>query len=135
MGSRSSKIKTNFSEVENPTMTNTYSGSYPIERRDGEIERLHIQSAGMAPDTQVMLDLIGVEQGWKCLDLGCGPGGITSLLSERVGDSGHVLGLDMLAQQGGNTPWTTAKVVGGATELVVDAITPSKDEEESEKED
>jgi len=24
-----------------------------------------------------MLDLIGVREGWSCLDIGCGPGGIT----------------------------------------------------------
>lgn len=76
-------------------MTNTYSGSYPIENRDGEIERLHIQGDAMAPDTQAMLDLIGVGPGWKCLDIGCGPRGITPLLSERVGETGRVVGLDM----------------------------------------
>lgn len=69
--------------------------SYPIERRPGEIERLHIQARAMAPDAAAMLDRIGVGPGWTCLDLGCGPGGITDLLSSRVGSRGHVLGLDM----------------------------------------
>jgi SAM-dependent methyltransferase len=41
-----------------------------------------------------MLDKIGVDPGWHCLDVGCGPGGITALLSERVGTSGRVVGLD-----------------------------------------
>src|SRR5438093_6651561 len=68
--------------------------TYPIERRTGEIERLHVQAAAMAPDCAVMLDRIGVNAGWVCLDLGCGPGGITALLSERVGQSGRVVGLD-----------------------------------------
>src|SRR5947209_20264187 len=75
-------------------MSETYSGNYPIERRAGEIERLHIQSAAFARDTDVMLDLIGVRAGWSCLDLGCGPGGITAPLSKRVGASGSVIGLD-----------------------------------------
>ena len=79
-------------------MSGSYAGHYPIERRAGEIERLHTQSAAMAPDTRVMLDLIGVTEGWSCLDVGCGPGGITGLLSERVGRSGRVVGLDMDAQ-------------------------------------
>lgn len=69
-------------------------GNYPIERRTGEIERLHLQGAAIAPDTAIMLDRIGVGPGWKCLDLGCGPRGITDLLSERVGASGRVVGLD-----------------------------------------
>jgi SAM-dependent methyltransferase len=41
-----------------------------------------------------MLDRIGVGAGWCCLDLGCGPGGITRLMSERIGASGRVVGLD-----------------------------------------
>jgi SAM-dependent methyltransferase len=52
----------------------------------------------MAPNTSAMLDLIGVKPGWSCLDIGCGPGGITGLLSERAGPSGRVVGLDMDAQ-------------------------------------
>lgn len=49
----------------------------------------------MAPHAEQMLDLIGVAEGWSCLDVGCGPGGITDLLSRRVGRSGRVVGLDM----------------------------------------
>ena len=79
-------------------MPTSYSGNYPIERRAGEIERLHIQSEAMAPDTEVILDRIGVKAGWSCLDIGCGPRGITGLLSKRVGASGRVVGLDMDAQ-------------------------------------
>jgi SAM-dependent methyltransferase len=79
-------------------MSTSYSGSYPIEHRAGEIERLYVQGAAMAPDTEVMLDRIGVRDGWSCLDVGCGPRGITDLLSKRVGASGHVVGLDMDAQ-------------------------------------
>jgi SAM-dependent methyltransferase len=69
-------------------------GHYPIDHRAGEIERLHIQGEAMAPDGAVMLDRIGVAEGWRCLDLGCGPRGITPLLSVRVGQSGRVVGLD-----------------------------------------
>ena len=45
-----------------------------------------------------MLDRFGPMQGWTCLDVGCGPGGITHLLSERVGASGRVVGLDTDAE-------------------------------------
>ena len=75
-------------------MSTASSGHYPIERRKGEIERLHIQAAAMAPDCAIMLDRTGVGAGWCCLDLGCGPGGITRLMSERIGASGRVVGLD-----------------------------------------
>jgi ubiquinone/menaquinone biosynthesis C-methylase UbiE len=75
-------------------MTSIPAGNYPIERREGEIERLRIQAAAMAPDCAIMLDRIGVAAGWTCLDMGCGPGGITDLLSERVGTTGRVVGVD-----------------------------------------
>jgi SAM-dependent methyltransferase len=78
-------------------MSPSYSGNYPIETRDGEVERLHIQGESMAPETDRMLDLMGVSEGWSCLDIGCGPRGITDLLSRRVGPSGRVVGLDMNA--------------------------------------
>jgi len=75
-------------------MSNTFSGHYPIEHRAGEIERLLTQSQAMVPTTLVMLERIRPMQGWACLDIGCGPGGITDLLSARVGPSGRVIGLD-----------------------------------------
>jgi ubiquinone/menaquinone biosynthesis C-methylase UbiE len=69
-------------------------GSYSIARRQGELERLALQSAVLAPETERLLDRIGVGPGWECLDLGCGPGGITAALSARVGPEGSVTGLD-----------------------------------------
>ena len=75
-------------------MSAATSGHYPLERRAGEIERLLNQSAAFARDCAIMLDRIGVGPGWSCLDLGCGPGGITALLSARVGSTGRVVGLD-----------------------------------------
>jgi SAM-dependent methyltransferase len=74
-------------------MAKAFAGHYPIEHRAGEIERLRIQAEAIAPDTRTMLDRIGVKPGWRCLDIGCGPGGITGLLSERVGPGGRVVGL------------------------------------------
>ncbi len=70
------------------------SGSYPLEPREGEEERLRIQGAAMRSDAEIMLNQIGVGEGWRCLDLGCGVGGITDLLSRRVGSTGSVVGLD-----------------------------------------
>jgi ubiquinone/menaquinone biosynthesis C-methylase UbiE len=69
-------------------------GHYPIERRAGEIERLRMQAAALEFDAGVMLERIGVSSGWRCLDLGCGPGGIVDLLSVRAGPTGQVVALD-----------------------------------------
>ena len=71
--------------------------AYPLESHLQEIERLRVQSAAMAPDTRIMLGLIGVQAGWSCLDVGCGPFGIAGLLSRMVGPTGRVLGLDVNA--------------------------------------
>jgi ubiquinone/menaquinone biosynthesis C-methylase UbiE len=76
------------------TVTDFRTGRYPIERREGEIERLRIQSEALEFDNAVLLDRIGVARGWRCLDLGCGPGGIVEPLSRRVGPEGRVTGLD-----------------------------------------
>ncbi len=69
-------------------------GNYPIERREGEVERLRMQAAAIEFDAGVMLEQIGVSSGWRCLDLGCGPGGILELLSVRAGPTGQVIALD-----------------------------------------
>src|SRR5918993_105316 len=75
-------------------MSSAATAQYPIETRKGEIERLGMQADAIAPDARVLLDRIGVAAGWRCLDLGCGPRGITDLLSEYVGPTGQVVGLD-----------------------------------------
>jgi SAM-dependent methyltransferase len=75
-------------------MPDTFAGNYPIETRNGEIERLLLQADAIAADARIMLERIGVDAGWRCLDIGCGPRGITELMSERVGPSGRVVGLD-----------------------------------------
>jgi len=75
-------------------MSTAFFGNYPIESRAGEIERLLVQSQAWAPDANAMLDRFGPMQGWRCTDIGCGPGGITDLLSARVGPTGQVIGLD-----------------------------------------
>ena len=70
-------------------------GDYPIESvKLEEVERLRLQHEAWAPDTNLLLDQIGIEEGWRCLDLGCGPKGLTEMLSERVGATGNVIGLE-----------------------------------------
>jgi len=59
-----------------------------------EIERLDIQSKTWEPDALFLFDQIGVQPGWKCADLGCGPCGVVPPLSQRVGDQGEVWGVD-----------------------------------------
>lgn len=59
-----------------------------------ERKRLLEQAESLEPEANWLLDRIDVKQGWKVVDLGCGPLGILDLLRERVGPTGEVLGLD-----------------------------------------
>ena len=64
-----------------------------------ELERLRVQARVWEPEVEVMLEMIGVAPGWRCIDLGCGAMGILGPLSRRVGPKGEVTGVDMDAKQ------------------------------------
>ena len=68
---------------------------YPLASNPEEIARLRVQAESLAGETQFLLDQIALPRGAACLDLGCGAGGITDLLSAKVGDEGAVLGVDV----------------------------------------
>jgi len=69
-------------------------GTYPLRRGAEEVARLRMQAAAMEPDAEVLFEQIGVQPGWSCLDLACGVGGVTNLLSRFVGPTDRVVGLD-----------------------------------------
>lgn len=56
--------------------------------------RLAVQAAAWAPATTAVLRRIGVGRGWRCADLGCGPGGILAWLSAQVGSRGLAAGVE-----------------------------------------
>ena len=59
-----------------------------------ELERLRFQHGVWSSVTNKLFDRIGVKQGWKCLDVGAGPGFVAMDLRERVGESGGVTALE-----------------------------------------
>jgi SAM-dependent methyltransferase len=59
-----------------------------------ENERLRQQGEQLAADSSWLLDQIGIQPGWRAIDVGCGPRGILDLLAERVGPQGRVVGLE-----------------------------------------
>jgi len=59
-----------------------------------ELSRLVVQAAGLETKAAWMLDTISIKSGWRAVDIGCGPIGILGLLSERVGGSGAVVGVE-----------------------------------------
>ncbi|WP_292530619.1 methyltransferase domain-containing protein [Methylocystis sp.] len=72
----------------------TDSGCYLLGCSEAEQARLDSQSAVLAPVTQAQLDRLGIKPGERVIDLGCGPGYVLSLLAERVGPGGSVIGLE-----------------------------------------
>jgi SAM-dependent methyltransferase len=64
-------------------------GTEPTER-----DRLVRAARAFADEARSLLERIGVQPGWRTLDIGCGPLGILDLLSERVGEQGQTVGLD-----------------------------------------
>jgi SAM-dependent methyltransferase len=74
------------------------SPSYPLGGTGTERDRLITQAEQYEPTANWLLDQLGIRPGWKALDVGCGPIGILNLLSERVGSSGSVVGLEREAR-------------------------------------
>ncbi len=66
---------------------------YVLASKD-EMERLQLQARVWEPETEIMLDRIGVQAGWSCVDMGCGAMGILGPLARRVGVGGRVIGVD-----------------------------------------
>jgi ubiquinone/menaquinone biosynthesis C-methylase UbiE len=54
---------------------------YLLAGSAAELERLGLQARVWDPEAGAMLDRIGLQPGWHCLDLGCGAMGIWGPLS------------------------------------------------------
>jgi ubiquinone/menaquinone biosynthesis C-methylase UbiE len=59
-----------------------------------ELERLRLQARVWEPEAEEMLDRLGLQEGWHCIDLGCGAMGLLGPLSRRAGPGGRVVGVD-----------------------------------------
>lgn len=72
----------------------------PYSIRGGEVgrSRLRLLSEVMREGTDPLLDRF-CRPGMHCLDLGSGGGDVATSMAARVGDSGHVLGVDLDAEK------------------------------------
>jgi SAM-dependent methyltransferase len=90
-----------------PALTVPYVlGDTPTEQ-----QRLIVQAQGLEQYARFMLDRIDVKPGFRAVDIGCGPIGITNLLSERVGPDGLVVGVEREPRF-----FEMARAVGGKSE-------------------
>jgi SAM-dependent methyltransferase len=81
-----------------PRMASVSSVSYPLGGTQTELVRLLTQAEAYEPQANWLLDRIGIQAGWRTVDIGCGPIGILNLLSQRVGAAGTVVGLEREAR-------------------------------------
>ena len=61
---------------------------------DREYHRLRLLEDAHDPRTIRLLNTIGIQPGWACLELGPGAGSILQWMGERVGNQGLVMGVD-----------------------------------------
>ena len=61
--------------------------------------RLERQAQEFARDSQWLFDNLGIGDGSRVIEIGCGPRGCLGLLSKRVGPTGSVLGVERNAEE------------------------------------
>jgi SAM-dependent methyltransferase len=67
---------------------------YILAHSDREVRRLKHQADIINPITRRIFLSAGIGPGMRVLDVGCGAGDVTLLVSELVGGTGHVVGID-----------------------------------------
>jgi len=65
------------------------------EKDEAELNRLRLVEEFYDPTTIRHLEMIGVSEGWSCLEVGAGAGSIAQWLSSRVGPRGRVVATDL----------------------------------------
>ena len=60
-----------------------------------ERQRLRGMESLWDPGTQAIVERLGIEEGWHCLEVGAGGGSVAEWLAERVGPGGEVLATDV----------------------------------------
>jgi ubiquinone/menaquinone biosynthesis C-methylase UbiE len=68
--------------------------SYVLGSTRDETKRLELQSRVFENETVLTLKRAGINTGMRCIDLGCGIGDTTFLISKMIGERGRAIGLD-----------------------------------------
>ena len=64
------------------------------EHNDRDRYRLDLLEKQCDPASRRTMRPVGIEPGWRCLDIGAGNGSMTHWLAEQVGPTGHVVAVD-----------------------------------------
>ncbi|WP_251062746.1 MULTISPECIES: methyltransferase domain-containing protein [unclassified Streptomyces] len=77
-------------------MRDTSGEGYLLDNRQAEAgERFAALSALFDRSTFRHLETVGVDEGWRCWEVGAGGPGVPAWLAERVGPTGHVVATDI----------------------------------------
>jgi ubiquinone/menaquinone biosynthesis C-methylase UbiE len=72
--------------------------TYVLGSSPRELSRLILQAQIIEPITERLLRRLGIKEGMRVLDLGCGAGDVSMLAAEMVGPKGSVVGVDQSAE-------------------------------------
>ncbi|MBE1550766.1 SAM-dependent methyltransferase [Mycobacterium sp. OAS707] len=73
----------------------TAAENYALGYRESEQQRLQRQAEELGAESAWLFDQIGIAEGARVLEIGCGPRGCLDLLSSRVGPTGRVVGVEL----------------------------------------
>jgi 2-polyprenyl-3-methyl-5-hydroxy-6-metoxy-1,4-benzoquinol methylase len=68
--------------------------NYLLGQTTVAIQRLLVQGHMLNPFTRRVFEEAGITRGMKVLDVGCGPGDVSLIAADLVGETGRVLGID-----------------------------------------
>jgi|JI9StandDraft_1071089.scaffolds.fasta_scaffold49660_2 2-polyprenyl-3-methyl-5-hydroxy-6-metoxy-1,4-benzoquinol methylase len=77
------------------TEPNQSNNAYALGYSETELRRLQCQSEFYRPLTRAIIEDAGIKPGMCIIDIGCGVGDVSFLLSEIVGPEGEVIGIDL----------------------------------------
>jgi len=99
------------------------SEGYLLGANSTELERLRFQHEVWGSVTNAFFDRLNVGKGWKCLDVGAGPGFVAMDLRDRVGEAGEVTALEpsqfyleWFRNEVRKRDWSNIKLVPGRVE-------------------
>ena len=78
----------------NKQSQNEAAETYLLGHTPAALQRLLAQGQMVNPFTRQVLENAGLSRGMKVLDVGCGPGDVSLIAAELVGETGSVLGID-----------------------------------------
>jgi SAM-dependent methyltransferase len=91
-----------------------------------ELERLQFQQGVWGANTRKFLGRLGVRNGWRCLDVGAGPGLVSIDLRGMVGEAGEVTALDpspfyleWLQREAASRGWNNVRCLQGTAEQAI----------------